>query len=60
MLQRLNQAFDMSEKVSLTPLGTITPEDIAPAAAWLLSSASRWITRSTLTLDGGLSLPMRT
>lgn len=60
MLQRLSQASDMSEKVSLTPLGTITPEDIAPAAAWLLSPASRWITRSTLTLDGGLSLPIRT
>jgi NAD(P)-dependent dehydrogenase (short-subunit alcohol dehydrogenase family) len=60
MLKRLSQASDMSEKVSLTPLGMITPEDIAPAAAWLLSSASRWITRSTLTLDGGLSLPIRT
>lgn len=59
LLQRLSSAANMSEKIGLTPLGTITPEHIAPAAAWLLSSASRWITRSTLTLDGGISLPIR-
>ena len=59
MLQRLGSAADMSEKIGLTPLGTVRPEDIAPAAAWLLSPASRWITRTTLTLDGGISLPIR-
>lgn len=60
MLQQLGQASDMSQKIGLTPLGTLTPEDVAPAAAWLLSPASRWITRTTLTLDGGISLPIRT
>lgn len=59
MLQRLGSAADMTEKIGLTPLGTITPDDVAPAAAWLLSAASRWITRTTLTLDGGISLPIR-
>lgn len=59
LLQRLGSAADMKEKIGLTPLGTITPEDVAPAAAWLLSAASRWITRTTLTLDGGISLPIR-
>ena len=59
MLQRLGSAADMSEKIALTPLGTVTPDDVAPAAAWLLSPASRWITRTTLTLDGGISLPIR-
>ncbi|WCM88973.1 SDR family NAD(P)-dependent oxidoreductase [Acidovorax sp. NCPPB 3576] len=59
MLHRLGSAADMSEKVALTPLGTVTPDDVAPAAAWLLSPASRWITRTTLTLDGGISLPIR-
>lgn len=44
---------------SLVPLGPLEVEDIAPAVGWLLSSASKWITRSTLTIDGGLSLPMR-
>ena len=59
LLQRLGSSTDMSNKISLTPLGAILPEHIAPAAAWLLSPASRWITRTTLTLDGGLSLPIR-
>ncbi|WCM92721.1 SDR family oxidoreductase [Acidovorax sp. NCPPB 2350] len=59
MLRQLGTTADMSEKVGLTPLGTIAPGDVAPAAAWLLSPASRWITRSTLTLDGGISLPIR-
>lgn len=59
LLERLGNSADMSEKIGLTPLGAILPEHIAPAAAWLLSPASRWITRTTLTLDGGLSLPIR-
>lgn len=60
MLKALGNAADMSEKIALTPLGTVSPDDVAPAAAWLLSSASRWVTRSTLNLDGGISLPIRT
>jgi NAD(P)-dependent dehydrogenase (short-subunit alcohol dehydrogenase family) len=51
-----------SETISmgdLVPLGPLEASDISPAIVWLLSSASRWITRSTLTIDGGLSLPMR-
>jgi NAD(P)-dependent dehydrogenase (short-subunit alcohol dehydrogenase family) len=43
----------------LVPLGPLEPRDIAPAVTWMLSRASKWITRSTLTVDGGLSLPMR-
>jgi len=50
---------ETTSKESLVPLGTLEPTDIAPAVIWLLSSASKWITRSTLTIDGGLSLPMR-
>ena len=36
-------------------LGFGTPEDIANAAAFLLSDASRWITGTTLVVDGGYS-----
>lgn len=36
------------------PLGLGKPEDIAAATLFLLSSASQWITGTTLTLDGGL------
>jgi NAD(P)-dependent dehydrogenase (short-subunit alcohol dehydrogenase family) len=38
------------------PLGIGAPEDIANAAAFLLSDASKWITGTTLKMDGGLLL----
>ncbi|MGH8493597.1 MAG: SDR family NAD(P)-dependent oxidoreductase [Moraxellaceae bacterium] len=41
--------------VSRYPLGIGAPEDVAAAALFLLSDASRWITSTSLTLDGGLS-----
>ncbi|MCC2636554.1 MAG: family oxidoreductase [Moraxellaceae bacterium] len=36
-------------------LGEGTPEDVAAATLFLLSEASRWITSTSLVLDGGLS-----
>jgi len=59
MLQKLGTATDLEDKIGLTPLGRIDPSDIANGAVYLLSAASRWITRSTLTIDGGISLPIR-
>lgn len=38
------------------PLGIGEPADIANAAAFLLSDASRWITGTTIKMDGGLLL----
>ena len=38
------------------PLGFGEPEDIANAIAFLLSPASKWITGTTLKMDGGLLL----
>jgi NAD(P)-dependent dehydrogenase (short-subunit alcohol dehydrogenase family) len=38
------------------PLGLGKPDDIAYAALYFLSDASRWITGSTLVLDGGYSI----
>lgn len=40
------------------PLGIGTPEDVAAAALFFLSEASRWITGATLTMDGGLTAGM--
>ncbi len=38
------------------PLGYGTPEDVAWAAVYLLSDASRWMTGSNLVIDGGVTL----
>jgi NAD(P)-dependent dehydrogenase (short-subunit alcohol dehydrogenase family) len=38
---------------ALHPLGQGDPEDVANAIAFLLADASRWITGSVLTVDGG-------
>lgn len=38
------------------PLGFGKPEDIANASIFMLSDASRWITGTTLILDGGLTI----
>ncbi|MFW9440769.1 SDR family NAD(P)-dependent oxidoreductase [Xanthomonas euvesicatoria] len=59
MLKKLGTAADMDDKIGLTPLGRIDPDDVAKGVTYLLSAASRWITRSTLTIDGGISLPIR-
>lgn len=48
------EAFEKAEK--LYPLGLGTPHDIASAALFLLSSESRWITGTSLLIDGGHSL----
>jgi NAD(P)-dependent dehydrogenase (short-subunit alcohol dehydrogenase family) len=37
------------------PLGFGKPEDVANAAVFLLSGASRWITGTTLVMDGGMT-----
>lgn len=46
----------MDEHVNKYPLGVGLPEDAANAAVFLLSDASRWITGTTITLDGGFLL----
>lgn len=38
------------------PLGFGKPEDVANAAVFFLSGASRWITGTTLVMDGGLTI----
>ncbi|MDR6866321.1 NAD(P)-dependent dehydrogenase (short-subunit alcohol dehydrogenase family) [Microbacterium resistens] len=38
---------------AMHPLGTGLPEDVARAALYLVSSASAWVTGTTLVVDGG-------
>ena len=53
-----NQAMYRSpeEYESKYPLGLGMPEDVANAAIYLLSDASRWVTGTSFTLDGGFSI----
>jgi NAD(P)-dependent dehydrogenase (short-subunit alcohol dehydrogenase family) len=41
--------------LKMHPLGLGEPEDVALAAVYLLSDASRWVTGSELVIDGGYS-----
>lgn len=47
---------EMDKHVARYPLGPGLPEDVANAAVFFLSDASRWITGVNLTLDGGFLL----
>ncbi len=52
----VQQAFSnelLSEHEKEYPLGFGDPEDIANGVVFLLSNASKWVTGTTLVLDGG-------
>lgn len=44
------------DQLDLSPLSMAEPADITGPVLFLLSDASRWITRSNLIVDGGISL----
>lgn len=48
--------LSMEQKRKDHPLGFGKPEDIANASIFFLSDASRWITGTTLIMDGGLTI----
>lgn len=41
------------------PLGPIAADDVAAGIVYLLAPASRWVSRASLAIDGGLSLHVR-
>lgn len=46
----------LEEQRAAYPLGFGKPEDVASASVFFLSDASRWITGTTLVMDGGLTI----
>ena len=46
----------MEQQRNNHPLGFGKPEDVANASVFFLSPASRWITGTTLVMDGGLTI----
>ena len=59
MLEKLGDTSSVTEYLKLLPLGEVEPEEIASSAVYLLSQASRWVTRSYLIVDSGLTMRMR-
>lgn len=53
-----NGVASIKHNYDLAPLGLGEPEDIANAVVFLMADASKWITRSTLIVDGGLTIPV--
>ena len=48
---------EIEQDVNRYPLGRYgIPEEIAYAAIYLLSDATKWVTGTLLTIDGGLTL----
>jgi len=59
MLDDLGQSGgNMADLLNLAPLGLGEPEDVAYAAVFYMSDASRWATRNYFVVDGGLTVPM--
>lgn len=59
MLDKIASTTSVDEMVKLAPLGLIQPEEVAASIVYLLSNASKWVTRSNLVIDGGLTIPIR-
>jgi NAD(P)-dependent dehydrogenase (short-subunit alcohol dehydrogenase family) len=51
-----NLVGSLDEERKNYPLGFGKPDDVANAAVFLLSGASRWITGTTMVMDGGLTI----
>ena len=56
LLDLMAQNVSLEEKSRDHPLGLGTPADVANAAVYFISDASRWVTGTTLIMDGGLTI----
>lgn len=59
MMAGLHNVMTSAENLQVAPLGMIDPDDIAAGIAWLLAPAARRVSRTSLTIDAGMTLHMR-
>lgn len=59
MQDSLKGVMDFEHLTSLAPLGKIEADDVAPGIAWMLAPASRWVSRTALVVDAGITLHIR-
>jgi NAD(P)-dependent dehydrogenase (short-subunit alcohol dehydrogenase family) len=59
MQDSLKSVMDFEQLTSLAPLGKIEADDIAAGIAFMLAPASRWVSRTSLVIDAGITLHIR-
>ncbi len=59
MMDGLQSVMNSDSKMEMAALGTIEPDDVAAGIVYLLAPASRWVSRTSLTVDAGLTLHHR-
>jgi NAD(P)-dependent dehydrogenase (short-subunit alcohol dehydrogenase family) len=56
LLDMMAKNVSLEQKANDHPLGLGKSEDVANAAIYFISDASRWVTGTTLVMDGGLTI----
>jgi NAD(P)-dependent dehydrogenase (short-subunit alcohol dehydrogenase family) len=59
MQDGLQGVMDIAHLESQAPLGKIEADDVANGIAWMLAPASRWVSRTSLVIDAGITLHIR-
>jgi NAD(P)-dependent dehydrogenase (short-subunit alcohol dehydrogenase family) len=59
MQEGLNGMMDIEHLTSQAPLGRIEADDVANGIAFMLAPAARWVSRTSLVIDAGITLHIR-
>lgn len=59
MMDGLQSVMNSDSKMEMAALGPIEPDDVAAGIVYLLSPASRWVSRTSVPIDAGLTLHHR-
>jgi NAD(P)-dependent dehydrogenase (short-subunit alcohol dehydrogenase family) len=59
MMDGLQSVMNSDSKMEMAALGPIEPDDVAAGIVYLLSPASRWVSRASVPIDAGLTLHHR-